>query len=144
MRSAVIIVLGLALAGPASGQEQQAGNDDSTDVEGTFQTIVDQCDDVDALMLRARIRLQLPRTTEEAAATAQEMLEAGFKTCSEGDLEAAKATLSEALAIAEAGVSERFEVEETVAAAEDASAEPAAEETAAEEEEDDRPWWQIW
>lgn len=105
------IALALALtAAPlmALSQQQQAGNDASTNTEETFQALIEQCDNVDALMLRARIRLQLPRTTEEAAAKAQKMLDEGFAQCGGGDLEGAKVTLAEALAIAEAGATENF------------------------------------
>ena len=121
-----------------TAQEQQAGNAASTDVDGTFQALIDSCDDTDALMLRARIRLQLPRTTEEAAATAQQMLNEAFATCGGGDLEAAKTQLTEALQIAEAGATEVFAAEETT----EETPAAAAEETAAEEE--SKPWWKIW
>ena len=128
----------MTLAAPALAQEQQAGT--SVDTEAAFQALVDACDDVDALMLRARIRLQLPRTTEEAAATAQEMLRQGFQTCADGDPEAGKAQLTEALEIAEAGTSEVFAATE-----EDAEVEETAEaEEPATEEEPDRPWWKFW
>lgn len=132
------------LAAPTLAQEQQAGNAASENAEETFQALIEKCDDVDALMLRARIRLQLPRTTEEAATTAQEMLDEGFAICGGGDLEGAKATLEEALAIAEAGASENFGVTETAEAAE---AEHAAEEAAASEpevEDEKKPWWRFW
>ncbi|MEO1495018.1 MAG: hypothetical protein AAFV19_22975 [Pseudomonadota bacterium] len=98
----------LVTASPALAQQQQAGNEASTNTEETFQALIEQCDNVDALMLRARIRLQLPRTTQEAAAKAQKMLDDGFAQCGSGDLESAKATLAEALAIAEAGTTENF------------------------------------
>lgn len=149
-RLALIALLAGTTALPVLAQQQQAGNAASMDTEGTFQALVEACDDIDAMMLRARIRLQLPRTTEEAAAKAQEMLDQGFATCGSGDLEGAKATLTEALAIAEAGATEVFgtdaatEEEEETAAAE--STETVAEPTAAatEEAEEKKPWWKIW
>ena len=98
----------MVLTTPALAQQQQAGNEASTNTEETFQALIDQCDNIEALMLRARIRLQLPRTTEEAAEKAQKMLDDGFAQCGSGDLEGAKATLTEALAIAEAGATENF------------------------------------
>ena len=128
------IAFGVALtlvALPAFAQEQQAGNTESTNTEETFQKLIDQCDDTDALMLRARIRLQLPRTTEEAAANAQRMLDEAFATCGSGDLEAAKVKLNEALAVAEAGATEKFGTDASVAeTAKEAAApaEPKAEE----------------
>ena len=96
------------IAAPAFAQQQQAGNEASTNTEETFQALIDQCDDTDALMLRARIRLQIPRTTPDAATKAQEMLDQAFATCGGGDLEGAKSMLEEALAIAEAGTTENF------------------------------------
>lgn len=113
-RMTVLAFVLVAAPGLALAQQQQAGNDASTNTEETFQTLVEQCDNVDALMLRARIRLQLPRTTPEAAAKAQSMLEEGFATCGAGDLEGAKVILSEALAIAEAGTTENFGTDASV------------------------------
>ncbi|MEM9144922.1 MAG: hypothetical protein AAGC57_01910 [Pseudomonadota bacterium] len=102
---AVALVL---FAPPALAQQQQAGNEASTNTEETFQALIDQCDDTDALMLRARIRLQIPRTTEDAATTAQGMLDEAFSKCGAGDLDGAKAMLQEALEIAEVGATEIF------------------------------------
>ena len=141
MKRHLLIAAAIALPFAASAQEQQAGNAASTDTEATFQALIDKCDDVDALMLRARIRLQLPRTTEEAAATAQQMLDEAFATCGGGDLDAAKTQLTEALKIAEAGATEVFATEQ---AAEEAAESQAAAEPAAAEEETTKPWWKIW
>lgn len=90
----------------AIAQQQQAGNEASTNTEATFQALIDQCDNIDALMLRARIRLQIPRTTDDAAGKAQEMLDNAFAKCGAGDLDGAKIMLQDALKIAEAGATE--------------------------------------
>ncbi|MEM8630415.1 MAG: hypothetical protein AAGF74_04200 [Pseudomonadota bacterium] len=149
-------VLALMLAAsPALAQEQQAGNDASTNTDETFQALIDKCDDTDALMLRARIRLQLPRTTDEAAATAQQMLDEAFATCGEGDLDGAKEKLTEALAVAEAGATENFgtdaATDETETAEADTTEVDAKTETVAadadnttEDAADDKPWWKFW
>lgn len=105
----LIITLCLSLfPGLSLAQQQQAGNEASTNTDETFQALIDQCDDVDALMLRARIRLQIPRATQDAAQKSQEMMDQAFATCGEGDLDAAKTMLEEALSIAEAGATENF------------------------------------
>ena len=137
MTRPTVTILALITATGLSAQEQQAGA--AGDTDAAFQALVDACGDVDALMLRARIRLQLPLTTEEAAATAQTMLEEGFGTCAGGDLEGGKAILTEALALAEAGAEERFGAE--AAAAE---AEAVVIEAAQEAEPDSKPWWRFW
>ena len=138
-----LAILAFLFANPALAQQQQAGT--ATDTEAAFQALVDACDDVDALMLRARIRLQLPRTTEEAAATAQEMLRQGFQTCAGGDPQAAKEQLTKALKIAEEGTSVVFKEGEDSAANEMPSdTDGAAVEGTASGETSDRPWWKFW
>lgn len=126
-------------ASPLAAQEQQAGNQASQDSDATFQALIDACDDVDALMLHARIRITLPHTTDAAGAKAQEMLDQGFATCGGGNLEGAKVILAEALEIAEAGAEENFAVEDAAAAEAQ-----AAEDAAAEAAESEKPWWQFW
>jgi len=128
----LLLPIACIVAVPAFAQDQQADNAASQDTEGMFQTLVDQCDDVDASMLRARIRLQIPRTTEEAGPKRKKMLEDAFGTCGDGDLDGAKPMLIEALAIAESGTDEPFgtsgtaETEATATEAE--TSDPAAEE----------------
>lgn len=127
---------------------QQAGDAASTDTEGTYQSLVDACDDVDALMLRARIRLQIPRATVEAAGEAEEMLEQGFATCASGDIEGAKAQLAEALSIAEAGAAERFSAEDTAVQKVSDTAPKEAVTTSDkggnEADATEKPWWKFW
>ena len=105
----IALVLAL-MAAPclAFAQQQQAGNEASTNTEETFQALIEQCDDIDALMLRARIRLQIPRATDEVAGQAQDMLDNAFARCGAGELDEAKTMLEEALALAESGVSDNF------------------------------------
>lgn len=133
-----LIIALLTLPSATLAQTQQAGI--ATDTDAAFQALVDACDDTDALMLRARIRLQVPRATEATAAAAQKMMEEAFATCASGDVEAAKAQLADALKIAEDGANEVF-----------AAAEAAEVETAAEAAQDadatddaDSPWWKFW
>lgn len=139
----LIVTCAASLAMPALAQEQQAGNAASTDTEATFQALIDKCDDVDALMLRARIRLQLPHTTEDAATTAQKMLDDGFATCGSGDLEGARAMLSEALQIAEAGANVTYGATDAATTTEAETASVESEETPTETAED-KPWWKLW
>jgi len=108
MRLIMILCISCLSITPIWAQQQQAGNTASTNTEETFQALIDKCDNIDALMLRARIRLQLSRTTEEAAEKAQEMLNNAFALCGEGRLDTAKNILEQALSLAEEGVTERF------------------------------------
>ena len=87
---------------------KRADNEASTNTEETFQALIDKCDNIDALMLRAKIRLQLSRTTEVASEKAQQMLDDAFAICGEGNIDAAKNMLEEALKLAEQGATERL------------------------------------
>lgn len=136
------LIIALLFALPAHAQDQQAGNAASTDTEATFQALIDKCDDTDALVLRSRIRLQLPRTTEDAAAKAQQMLDEAFATCGEGDLDGAKAKLNEALALAEAGATENFGTD--ASSSTDTPAKEESAESKAPAAEEKKPWWKIW
>ena len=66
------------------GQEQKAGNEASRNTEETFQKIIDQCDNTEILVLRAKIRLEISRATESAGKDAMGMLESAYKVCGEG------------------------------------------------------------
>lgn len=143
MTRIALAILALFFANPAVAQQQQAGT--ATDTDAAFQALVDACDDVDALMLRARIRLQLPRTTEEAAETAREMLRQGFQTCADGDPQAAKEQLTEALRIAEEGTSVVFGAGEDSPTNEMPSKpDGVSVEGSASGDESDRAWWKFW
>ena len=135
MKLHILTLTTVLVASPMFAQQQQAGNAASTDTEGTFQALMEKCDDIDVIMLRNRLRVQIPRITEEAAAQAQEMMDTGMATCGEGDLDGAKETLESALEIAAQGASDNFGTDasaDTTPAVEDGNAEAA------------KPWWQFW
>jgi hypothetical protein len=140
MRTTTIAAVFL-IAAPAVAQEQQAGNAASRNADETFQSLIAQCDDTDALVMRSRIRLLLGRTTEEAAEQARQLLDEGFAACGEGDMDTAMERLEDSLAVADAGTDEVFGAgdEAEVAAAEDTKDGGAGEEVSG-----DRPWWKFW
>lgn len=128
----------MSLAAPAMAQEQRAGNAASANADDTFEKLVAQCDDIDALVIRARIRLLLSRTTETAAAEAAQMMDQGLAQCGQGDVDMAKDTLRQAYEIADKGVTEKFGQDATGQVA--AAPEKAPEKAPAEE----KPWWRFW
>ena len=141
MRYSLLLLLGLALTTEALAQEQQAGNDASTNAEATFQKLVEQCDDMDMLMLRARLRLEISRATEAAAKTASDMLTKGFVQCAEGQIDVGKETLSKAYEIARAGVTEAYGQDATLKTS------SKVEEAGSETDPDasgSKPWWKFW
>lgn len=145
MRYTILLLAGMMLSSPAVSQEQQAGNEASTNAADTFQKLVDQCDDMDMLMLRARLRLEISRATEEAANMATSMLTQGFTECAEGNVEAGKETLSEAYEIARSGVTQAYGQDasvETTAAPQVAEPEESANDNDAETA--SKPWWKFW
>lgn len=128
----VINIYSLAVA-----QEQEAGK--LTDTEAVFQKLVEQCDNVDMLMLRARIRLELPRTTDDAADTAKDKLLQGFELCAAGKMAEGKIVLEEGYEIAKAGVTEKFGQEGT-GSDETTVSQPKP----VEKIESQKPWWKFW
>ncbi|MEM9716803.1 MAG: hypothetical protein AAF826_09830, partial [Pseudomonadota bacterium] len=114
----------------------------SANADETFEALMALCDDIDVIMLRNRLRLQIPRIPEEAATQAEEMMNQGMATCGEGDLDGAKTTLTAALDIADKGASDAFGAEGTVTAT--ASATTEIEATSEGDAENAKPWWQFW
>ena len=145
MRYSLLLVLGLVFTTEVLAQEQQAGNDASTNAEATFQKLVDQCDDMDMLMLRARLRLEISQATEAAAKTASDMLTKGFAECAEGRIDAGKEILAEAYEIARAGVTDAYGQDATVKTS--AKTEEEGPETEAKKDASgsaSKPWWKFW
>ena len=134
------------VATPVAAQEQQAGNAASTNAEETFRQLIEQCDDIGVLTLRARVRLIISRATEAAASEAQSLLDEGLAKCGEGDIDAAKTSIERSIEVAQAGVSERFEADDQAEADADAddATEPQTDGSATEAESGEKPWWQFW
>lgn len=100
MKHIVGFLVGLACSFAAVANtnfEQQAGNASSTQAEDTFQKLIEQCDDIDVLLLRAKIRLEIGRQPPELAQTTTEAMNNGLAVCGEGRVEEANALLTAAL-----------------------------------------------
>lgn len=141
MRNILVAIAIGFLTLPASAQEQQAGNEASTNADATFQKLVEKCDDMDMLMLRARLRLEISRATDDAAKRANTMLVDGFEKCAAGQAEAGKTTLQQAYEIARDGVTEAYGQDATVKVevtplVSDPSEAPV--------DSVSKPWWKIW
>lgn len=130
----------LAVSSPVFAQEQQAGNEASRNAEETFKKLVEKCDNTEALILRARIRLLINRTTDEAKAEGTKLLTQGFEECAAGKTDEAIATLKKAYAILDKGATEKFGQDAT-AKVKKAEAEKPAE---AEKTDAKKPWWKFW
>ncbi len=164
MRLIVVVFTAALFASTAAfAQTQQAGSEAATNAEETFKKLVAKCDDVDALVLRARVRLAMGRLDDEAAvAELTKKTDAGLALCGEGKIDEAKASLTETLAAADAKVSEKFgqegDTNEVKAAQADesgsdkgssagkkaASASSAASSQAKVATEEKKPWWKFW
>lgn len=92
----------------SANQEMQAGNEASTNAQESFQKLIDQCDDIGLITLRARVRVELARTTDDAQKQAVQMVDEGFALCGQGKMEEATAKLEAAYAFARDGVTEKF------------------------------------
>ena len=137
---ATFVVSFFLIAPVAFGQQMGAGK--LTDTEAEFQKLAAQCDEVEVLMLRARIRLEVSALesraeTEAAANQAKESLANGMSTCGSGDIEGAKAILNAAYEAAQAENSKKFG---QVGVGNDIETEQVENRT----EPDSKPWWKIW
>lgn len=121
---------------------QEAGS--LVNTEEIFQKLIDKCDDVNLLMLRARIRLELPRIDTSDAAIVEKMLLEGFEMCAQKKPEEAKVKLTEAYEIAKKAASEKFgqtgtggleTVKKDVENKKDKDTSNGAK---------DKPWWKLW
>ena len=112
--------------------------------EEIFQKLIDKCDDVNLLMLRARIRLELPRIDKSDAEKVEKMMLEGFEICSKNNPEEAKVKLTEAYDIAKQAASERFGQTGT------GGLETVKKEVETTKDKDpsnstkDKPWWKFW
>ena len=121
---------------------QEAGTLINT--EEIFQKLIDKCDDVNLLMLRARIRLELPRIDKSDADTVEKMLLEGFEMCAQKKPEEAKVKLTEAYEIAKKAASEKFgqsgtggleTVKKDIEPLKDINSSNGTK---------DKPWWKFW
>lgn len=121
---------------------QEAGT--LVNTEEIFQKLIDKCDDVNLLMLRARIRLELPRIDKSDAEKVEKMLLEGFEMCAQKKPEEAKVKLTEAYDIAKKAASERFGQTGT------GGLETVKKEVETIKDKDisngtkDKPWWKFW
>lgn len=121
---------------------QEAGT--LVNTEEIFQKLIDKCDDVNLLMLRARIRLELPRIDKSDAEKVEKMMLEGFEICSKNNPEEAKVKLTEAYDIAKKAASERFGQTGT------GGLETVKKEVETIKDKDisngtkDKPWWKFW
>ena len=112
--------------------------------EEIFQKLIDKCDDVNLLMLRARIRLELPRIDKSDAEKVEKMLLEGFEMCAQKKPEEAQVKLTEAYEIAKKAASEKFgqsgtggleTVKKDIETLKDTNSSNARK---------DKPWWKFW
>jgi len=147
MRSLVFVMTTAILTGTAMAQDS-ALEDPNANADDTFRALTEKCDDTDALVLRARIRVAMPRATEAVQTKADEQIEQGFVKCGEGDLDEAKKILEETYEMVNASVNERFGEDDSAEVDNggdgDGSATNVEADGDASDGEQTKPWWQFW
>ena len=121
---------------------QEAGT--LVNTEEIFQKLIDKCDDVNLLMLRARIRLELPRIDKSDAEKVEKMMLEGFEICSKNNPEEAKVKLTEAYDIAKKAASERFGQTGTGGLETVKKDVEPLKDTNSSNGRKDKPWWKFW
>ena len=128
---AVFVLTNLSFA--TTNFQQGAGNAVNQNAEQTFNALIEACNDVSILGLRARARLEMNRSTEEGQKKIIELMDQGMATCGGGDIPKATELLNEAIAVGKASVTENFGTDASV------EKEAQAQETSAAEEESGPP-----
>ena len=62
----LILIINLIISIDVNSQNMQAGNINPESTEEVFKSLMDKCDDMDIIMLRGRIRVEIQRSTPEA------------------------------------------------------------------------------
>ena len=94
--------------------EQQAGNSASANAEDTFQQLISQCDNIDVLLLRAKIRLEIGRQPPELAESTTNAMNEGLAVCGEGQVDQAVEMLTVALADAKDATTQQYGTDASV------------------------------
>ena len=154
MRTATVaFIAAICCSSAALAQNQQAGNEASTNADETFKKLIEQCNDTDTLVLRARVRLAMGRLEDQAAIkTLNGEVNKGLSLCGEGKLDDAKAALKKTLTNAEAKVTEKFGQDETPtvkAQADDTKEKPKGSGDGKSDDkvakgDESKPWWKFW
>ena len=69
-------------------EKQEAGK--LVNTEEIFKKLTEKCDETDVLVLRARIRLELPRIDKNTASEVEKMMMKGLELCSEKKIDEAE------------------------------------------------------
>lgn len=148
MRTLVFVMTTAILTIPAMAQDS-ALQDPNANADDTFRALVEKCDDTDALVLRARIRVAMPRATDEVQKQAEDQIEQAFAKCGEGKLDEAKTLLESTYEVVNASVTERFGEDGSADVQRDSGGDGAAPDAAATGDDaagdgETKPWWQFW
>ena len=81
----LILLINLIISIDVNSQNMQAGNINPESTEEVFKSLMDKCDDMDIIMLRGRIRVEIQRSTPEAIEEANKLMIDGLTACSKGD-----------------------------------------------------------
>ncbi len=87
-------------------EKQEAGK--LVNTEEIFKKLTEKCDETDVLVLRARIRLELPRIDKNTASEVEKMMMNGLELCSEKKIDEAKKLLTSAYKKAQDAASIKF------------------------------------
>jgi len=131
----------LAALPSMANAQQAAGTLGNTNQE--FEALIHKCDDTDIFILRARARLLEGRTSTEIFSQVETMMNEGLAICGEGNIEAAKAKITEAIAIGDDFVTQKFAAEEAAQSALEPQQNIAISKQG-DLEKSEKPWWQFW
>ncbi len=148
MRFPAVLMTAVVFSTSALAQTQQAGSEAATNADETFQKLIEKCDDTDALVLRARIRLAIGRLDDQAVIEdLANQTNKALSVCGEGNVDEAKAELKKTLDAADAEVAKKFDQDGTTPDVKPASSDSQSDnedDSTGKDGEQQSPWWKFW
>ena len=132
----LILLINLIISIDVNSQNMQAGNINPESTEEVFKSLMDKCDDMDIIMLRGRIRVEIQRSTPEAIEEANKLMIDGLTACSKGENFKAKTLMEKGYKVINAGVKDRFSIK--------SKENKKSAILNNKENNNEKPWWKFW
>ena len=117
-----------------NAQEMRAGNINGDEMSVLYEDLFSKCNNMDAIVLRGKIRVEIQRSTAEAREKANLLMKEGLEACARGDDFSAVNKLQEGYDIIKSGTFQRFGSKST-------EKEP---DTEIKNVESKDPWYKFW
>jgi len=124
----------LVFCSSLNAQEMKAGNISGDEMSVLYEQLLSKCDNMDAIVLRGKIRVEIQRSTADAKEKANLLMKEGLEACARGDDFSAVNKLQEGYDIIKSGSLQKFGSKNTESS-QDANIKNV---------ESKNPWYKFW